>query len=148
MNLLVKYYYEARHGIYIGSREDEFNANKHRARDDRGQRNGKSTTKNLNSRATGRCCICLDPISIQNVSIVAFFCTHTYHTTCLTDTSSSVTKNSTQKSNSKVSRGFGDPDDNTFDDEESDDGSSTDSDGLRMRCILCTTAAKSSKRKA
>lgn len=152
VNLLVKYFYEARHAIYIGSREDELNVNQYGRenavirRDDRRLSTEKNTTKSSNSRATGRCCICLDPLSIQHVSVIAFFCTHTYHITCLTDTTTSVTKDSSKKSGSKFIGGFGDTQQNSFQD-ESDDDSSTDSNGPRMRCILCTTAAVSSKGK-
>jgi len=153
VNLLVKYFYEARHAIYIGSREDELNASQYGRenavirRDDRRLSIEKNTTKTSNSMATGRCCICLDPLSIQRVSVIAFFCTHTYHITCLTDTTTSVTKDSSQKSGSKFIGGFGDTEESSFQD-GSDDDSSTDSNGPRMRCILCTTAAVSSKRKA
>eukprot|EP01018_Ginkgo_biloba_P020522 Gb_33564 [translate_table: standard] len=146
VNLLVKYYYEARHAVYIGSREDELNINQ-RGRGEKGLRSGKSARVTSNTRASGRCCICLDPVSIQNVSIVAFFCTHTYHVTCLTDTSTSVKgKDSSKGSDSKVTGGFGSVEDSSLQD-GSDDEYNTDSSGPRMRCILCTTAAVSSKRK-
>ena len=86
----------------------------------------------------GRCCICFDPFSIRNVSVIVFFCCHAYHTTCLMDSSytSSSKKEigaNSQEAETDVYNGF--VDDNSDDDDETEVG------GPRMRCILCTTAA-------
>ncbi|KAL5715636.1 Vacuolar protein sorting-associated protein 41 [Ranunculus cassubicifolius] len=125
VNLLVKYYKEARRAILIDNEEDEV-----RAKRGSGNRN---TTREMvpekkfvsmkgmqiksRTRGGGRCCLCFDPFSIQNISIIAFFCCHAYHVNCL--------KEST---NSSIGH----------DDEDDDERSSTP----KMRCILCTTAAQ------
>ncbi|KAG4988936.1 hypothetical protein JHK85_031919 [Glycine max] len=57
VNLLIKYYKEARHGISLGNEEDE------------------PRVKMSDTRAS------------QTVSVIVFFCCHGYHTTCLMDSS-------------------------------------------------------------
>jgi hypothetical protein len=141
VNLLVKYYKEARHAIYLTNEEDEARAK----RDENTTTQSTGQTPNMRTvevksktRGGGRCCICFDPFSIQNVAIVAFFCCHAYHETCLSDSTNSVSgkKGASPASRDTVSYyeyGNGD-----VDDEEDDDDSEG---GQRMRCILCTTAA-------
>ncbi|XP_019709850.1 vacuolar protein sorting-associated protein 41 homolog isoform X1 [Elaeis guineensis] len=120
VNLLIKYYKEARHAIYLGSMEEET----------RGKRvnvasapiieratNTRVMVVKSRTRGNGRCCLCFDPFSIQNVNVVVFFCCHAYHVPCLQDGSDSV---------GIVSQS---------DDDNDDDG------GSRMRCVLCTTAS-------
>ena len=91
------------------------------------------------TRGGGRCCICFDPFSIQNVSVIVFFCCHAYHTTCLMDSS--------YTSSSKKETGATSRDTETYDlyngyvDDDGDDEEETDAGDPRMRCILCTTAA-------
>ncbi|KAL5713390.1 Vacuolar protein sorting-associated protein 41 [Ranunculus cassubicifolius] len=127
VNLLVKYYKESRRAILIDNEEDEV-----RAKRGSGNRN---TTREMvpekkfvsmkgmqiksRTRGGGRCCLCFDPFSIQNISIIAFFCCHAYHVNCL--------KEST---NSSIGH-----------DDEDDDGDERSSTP-KMRCILCTTAAQ------
>eukprot|EP00252_Welwitschia_mirabilis_P005003 TRINITY_DN1539_c0_g1_i1.p1 TRINITY_DN1539_c0_g1~~TRINITY_DN1539_c0_g1_i1.p1 ORF type:complete len:997 (-),score=210.12 TRINITY_DN1539_c0_g1_i1:238-3228(-) len=147
VNLLVRYYSEARHGIYIGIREDDSNVKQSDTSSLAIPRNekelaGKSQKRPSNSRASGRCCICLDPLAIQNVSVVAFFCAHTFHITCLSDTTTSLKKDS-DKENRSIGKDYTSA--GMYED-ESDDESNTGTNEPSMRCILCTTAAVSSKR--
>ncbi|EHA8589217.1 vacuolar protein sorting-associated protein 41 [Cocos nucifera] len=119
VNLLIKYYKEARRAIYLGSIEEET----------RGKRENEASAPTMErvanarmmvvqsiTRGNGRCCLCFDPLSIQNVNVVVFFCCHAYHVPCLQDGSDAV--------------GYVYNNDNDHD----DDG------GSRMRCVLCTTA--------
>ncbi|KAK9124041.1 hypothetical protein Sjap_013643 [Stephania japonica] len=133
VNLLVKYYKEARHAIYFNSGEDEVRSK----RDQTANAQASSRVANIGmtevksrTRADGRCCMCFDPLSIQNVSIVVFFCCHAYHATCLMDSTNSV-----KQSSRNPSSGY-----NNYDDDEEDD--EMQSGMSRMRCILCTTAAQ------
>lgn len=126
----MKYYKEARHAVLLGSVEEEA----HPKRDD--NRATQVTEKVLSTktvvksrtRGGGKCCICFDPLSIQNLSVIVFFCCHAYHTTCLTESNSSGVS---------ASRGVQASD---YDD-DGDDDDNVQSGGFRMRCILCTTAA-------
>ncbi|CAN6471406.1 unnamed protein product [Victoria cruziana] len=132
VNLLVKYYSEARHAICISNEEDEVQSEMQASSSSRAA----SKTEGIKAvgvkskmRAGARCCMCFDPFIIQNVSVVVFFCCHAYHVTCLesaTDALSSRTKRT--GSSSYVSES----------DEEGDD---TGFGAPGMRCILCTTAA-------
>jgi vacuolar protein sorting-associated protein 41 len=91
------------------------------------------------TRGGGRCCICFDPFSIQNVSVIVFFCCHGYHTTCLTD---SYYTSSTREIEPTPKEAESYDDYNGYADDASDENEEeTKSDGPRMRCILCTTAA-------
>lgn len=101
--------------------------------------NMRTTEVKSKTRGGGRCCICFDPFSIQNVSIVAFFCCHAYHTTCLSDSTNSVSSKKGKSPASGSALSYYEYGNGDVDDEEDDDD--TASGGLRMRCILCTTAA-------
>ncbi|MQL97555.1 hypothetical protein Taro_030246 [Colocasia esculenta] len=121
VNLLVKYYKEARHAVYLGSEEETL------------EKRGRSTSAHMTERVAsvrnmevksrtkggGRCCLCFDPFSIQDVSVVVFFCCHAYHVPCLMGGSDSI----------------GDMNN------ESDDDDDTEAGGSRLRCVLCTNAA-------
>lgn len=91
------------------------------------------------TRGGGRCCICFDPFSIQNVSVIVFFCCHGYHTTCLMDSSyTSSNKKETTSLEAGMYNGYNGYEDDASDDIEDEE---TKSGGPRMRCILCTTAS-------
>eukprot|EP00262_Sarcandra_glabra_P009102 TRINITY_DN2309_c2_g1_i1.p1 TRINITY_DN2309_c2_g1~~TRINITY_DN2309_c2_g1_i1.p1 ORF type:complete len:953 (+),score=199.24 TRINITY_DN2309_c2_g1_i1:130-2988(+) len=136
VNLLVKYYKEARHAVYLASGEDEVRMKRNEGGPSHAmERAVTMRTVELKSktRGGGRCCICFDPFSIQNVSVIVFFCCHAYHITCLMDSSSSVDdKRSLRASSRELASDYDDGDD------DDDDRSGA----LRMRCILCTTAAE------
>ncbi|KAK8598652.1 hypothetical protein V6N13_094616 [Hibiscus sabdariffa] len=129
VNLLVKYYNEAKRVVCLSNEED----------DARSKRDSSGTTtpsmRNMDvkskTRGGGRCCMCFDPFFIQNVSVVVFFCCHAYHTTCLMD--STDTNKSSKKETGAASEGL-------YEYEE-DDGDGSEGGDPRMRCILCTTAA-------
>lgn len=140
VNLLVKYYKEARHAIYMSNEEDEARAK----RDD--GRASQATEKPLSmktmevkskTRGGGRCCMCFDPFSIQNVSVIAFFCCHAYHMNCLMDSTYSVSGK--QGKGAAVQQPVSDYDE--YDIEVDDEEEDASSGAPRMRCILCTTAA-------
>ncbi|PSR86535.1 Vacuolar protein sorting-associated protein [Actinidia chinensis var. chinensis] len=142
VNLLIKYYKEATRAIYLSNEEDEARAKRDENRASQSSERAPITrTMEVKSktRGGGRCCICFDPFSIQNVSIIAFFCCHAYHTTCLSDSTISVSSSNkgagatSQETESYYAYGNGD-----VDEEDDDDDTSG---GTRMRCILCTTAA-------
>ncbi|KAL6967122.1 Vacuolar protein sorting-associated protein 41 [Sarracenia purpurea var. burkii] len=142
VNLLIKYYKEARRAIYLSNEEDEARAK----RDD--SRASQSTEKAPNVRTvevksktmgSGRCCICFDPFSIQNVSIIAFFCCHAYHTTCLSDSTHSVSGKKAPVAASKEAVSYYEYENGDVDDDDDDDDALSGSP--RIRCILCTTAA-------
>ncbi|CAO2824935.1 unnamed protein product [Amaranthus hypochondriacus] len=88
VNLLIKYYKEARHAVYMNNTEDKARTNKDEKRMEESFAKPPSF-KNMDlkskTRVGGRCCICFDPFSIQNVSVVIFFCCHAYHMTCYMD---------------------------------------------------------------
>ncbi|MED6206016.1 Vacuolar protein sorting-associated protein 41 [Stylosanthes scabra] len=141
VNLLIKYYKEARHGISLGS-EDEPRIKSNDTHDSSKSPGLRTMEVKSKTRGGGRCCICFDPFSIQNVSVIAFFCCHAYHTTCLTD--SSYTSNNSQKnikSNSREAETYDDYNGYIDEEEEEEEDEETESGGPRMRCILCTTAA-------
>lgn len=144
MNLLLKYYKEARRAIYLSNEENETRGK----RDETGPSQLGDRVPSMKSmevvksktRGGGRCCMCFDPFPIQNISVIVFFCCHAYHTTCLMDSINSVSsKKEVKKSTPKHEVSYyeyenGDADE---DEEEEEDTPS----GPQMRCILCTTAA-------
>ncbi|KAL2507031.1 Vacuolar protein sorting-associated protein 41-like protein [Forsythia ovata] len=142
VNLLIKYYKEARRAIYLSNEEDEARSKRDKnlasqfAERSLGTRSIEVKSK---TRGGTRCCVCFDPFSIQNVSIIAFFCCHAYHTTCLMDSTNSISqqqKKPPTKSPDELSYyeyNNGDADD--------DENEATSSGSPQMRCILCTTAA-------
>lgn len=140
MNLLVKYYNEARHGIYLSNEEDEARAKRTDGRTSQViEKSPGVRSMEVKSKPKGgaRCCMCLDPFSIQSVNVIVFFCCHAYHMTCLTDsTYTNGMKGSGTTSQERTDYGY---DDSDVDDDGDDDG--PQSSGSRMRCILCTTAA-------
>ncbi|CAN1131493.1 Vacuolar protein sorting-associated protein 41 homolog, partial [Linum perenne] len=128
VNLLVKFYNEAKRAICLGGEEDDARTKRDARRDSHAtaDRMPSMRTMDVKSKTRGdaRCCMCFDPFSIQNVSVIAFFCCHAYHQNCLEDSMNSI-----------VNKAADDDDDN--DDDEDDNRSN----GSRLRCILCTTAA-------
>ncbi|MCL8600365.1 hypothetical protein NAB79_19205, partial [Proteus mirabilis] len=136
VNLLIKYYKEARHAVYL-SNEDGSRPK----RDDSSASQTTDKTPSLRNmemksktKGEGRCCMCFDPFSIQFDSVIVFFCCHAYHLTCLIESASSVS-NHRQKKESSHTSGYEDYDNGEEDDSDGEDAPS------RMRCILCTTAA-------
>ncbi|XP_020596717.1 vacuolar protein sorting-associated protein 41 homolog [Phalaenopsis equestris] len=126
VNLLIKYYKEAQRAVCMGSTEEEKHAKVEESSSTQESRRGSnamSVELKSRTRGSGRCCLCFDPFSIQNVSVVVFFCCHAYHLTCLTGGSDSVYMESRVV--------------NSDDDEDED----APSGGSRIRCVLCTTAA-------
>ncbi|CAK9872351.1 unnamed protein product [Sphagnum jensenii] len=155
VDLLVRYYDEARHAIRVGG--SEFNAGEHaQARANGGEpliANGASTSQGRkggskggripnNIGGSGRCCICFDPVALQKVAVVAFFCTHAYHETCLNDTSGIASSEQETPSGPLKS---GSRTNNTVSGAGEINGDS--SNPAPLCCILCTTAA-STKQKA
>ncbi|KAG6632222.1 vacuolar protein sorting-associated protein 41 homolog [Carya illinoinensis] len=144
VNLLVKYYKEARHGIYLSNEEDEARAKRNSSMSSQVTEKSSSVrTAEVKSKTKGgaRCCMCFDPFSIQNVSVIVFFCCHAYHTNCLMDSTYNVGGKKEYGTTSREPLDYeydnGDVDDD--DDDSHDEGSQ--SGVRRMRCILCTTAA-------
>ncbi|KAI4334309.1 hypothetical protein L6164_019020 [Bauhinia variegata] len=142
VNLLIKYYKEARHGIYLSNEEDEVRPKRSDVHAPQVfERSPSLRTVEVKSKTIGggRCCICFDPFSIQNVSVIVFFCCHAYHTTCLMDSSYTSSSDKDVEATSKEAE--------TYDvynghvDDDGDDEEETNLGGPRMRCILCTTAA-------
>lgn len=138
VNLLVKYYREAIHGIYLSNEEDEARTKRNDSRASQviekspGVRSMEVKSK---PRGGARCCMCFDPFSIQSLNVIVFFCCHAYHMTCLMDsTYTSGIKGSGATSSDRVA----DYEYGSVVEEDDDDTQSGDS---RMRCILCTTAA-------
>ncbi|CAM6008740.1 unnamed protein product [Sphagnum balticum] len=155
VDLLVRYYDEARHAIRVGG--SEFNPGEHaQARANGGElliANGASTSQGRkggskggrilnNIGGSGRCCICFDPVALQKVAVVAFFCTHAYHETCLNDTSGIASSEQETPSGPLKS---GSRTNNTVSGAGETNGDS--SNPAPLCCILCTTAA-STKQKA
>ncbi|KAL3335965.1 hypothetical protein AABB24_031943 [Solanum stoloniferum] len=144
MNLLVKYYKEAKRGVCLSDEVDDTSSRRgEKSVSHLGERtmSMKSVEVKSKTRGGGRCCICFDPFSILNVSIIAFFCCHAYHTTCLMESSISIGGSkeagvAAQRTASYDEYANGVNDD--YEDEEEEDATSG---ALRMRCILCTTAA-------
>ncbi|KAK4763529.1 hypothetical protein SAY87_012967 [Trapa incisa] len=144
VNLLVKYYKEARHGVYLNNDEDEGRTKRddHRTSSQDSERALTLKTSDVKSKTRGpaRCSICFDPFSIQSSSVVVFFCCHSYHEICLLDSMYTVNGRKGSKDGSPQGAvsdyGYNDDDE---DDEE--DGDEAEPGSNRMRCILCTTAA-------
>ncbi|OMO90342.1 hypothetical protein COLO4_19230 [Corchorus olitorius] len=137
VNLLVKYYKEAKRAVCLSNEEDDARAKRDASRATQAiekttsMRNMEVKSK---TRGGGRCCMCFDPFSIQNVSVVVFFCCHAYHTTCLMD--------STYTNSSKKETGTTSPEVYEYEEEDDEDeDEDSQAGGPRMRCILCTTAA-------
>ncbi|MBA0708364.1 hypothetical protein Golax_023494, partial [Gossypium laxum] len=136
VDLLVKYYKEARRAVYLSNEEDDTRSK----RDASGASlpiektsSMRNTVVKSKTRGGGRCCLCFDPFSIQNVSVTVFFCCHAYHTTCLTDSTYSNSNKKGAGPTSQEPYGY----DNDDDEDEEDDQAGDP----QMRCILCTTAA-------
>jgi hypothetical protein len=132
VNLLVKYYKEARRAICLSNEEDA-RAKRDGSRDSQAAgRTASARTMEVKSKTRGetRCCMCFDPFSIRDVSVVAFFCCHAYHMSCLMDSMHTVSSGK----GSGATSGISEYDSNDEDEE-------TVSGVPRLRCILCTTAA-------
>ncbi|KAF5744798.1 hypothetical protein HS088_TW07G00378 [Tripterygium wilfordii] len=136
VNLLVKYYKEARRAIFLSNEVDS-----RVKRDDSGtsqsiERIPSTKTVEVKSKTRGgaRCSMCFDPFHIQSESVIVFFCCHSYHTTCLMDSINTVTGN---KRTGATSEEAGTEYDYQDEDEDEDDNHS---DVPHLRCILCTTA--------
>lgn len=138
VNLLVKYYQEAKRGIYLSNEEDEPRPKRSDSYASRlAERSLSLRAMQVKSKTKGggRCCICFDPFFIQNVSVIVFFCCHAYHTTCLVDSTTS-SSNKEIEEEAETHDAY-----NDFVDDDSGEGGETKSGGPRLRCILCTTAA-------
>uniref|UniRef100_A0A2P2MIV2 Vacuolar protein sorting-associated protein 41 homolog n=1 Tax=Rhizophora mucronata TaxID=61149 RepID=A0A2P2MIV2_RHIMU len=138
VNLLVKCFNEAKRGICISNEEEGAQMQRDRSRDSQAtERTVITRTVEVKSKTRGdaRCCVCFDPLSVQNVSVIAFFCCHAYHMDCLVD---SMHTFSSKKEAGVTLReqlsGYGE-------DEDDDDSDDNHSSVPRLRCILCTTAA-------
>ncbi|XP_065625524.1 vacuolar protein sorting-associated protein 41 homolog isoform X2 [Quercus suber] len=142
VNLLVKYYKEARHGIYLSNEEEEARAkrNDSSASQEIEKSSMRTTEVKSKTRGGGRCCMCFDPFSIQNVSVIAFFCCHAYHMTCLMDSTSNVSGKKGSEATSREPLVEYEYDNGDVEDDEDDD-EDTQSSSRRVRCILCTTAS-------
>ncbi|KAE8660371.1 Vacuolar protein sorting-associated protein 41-like protein [Hibiscus syriacus] len=141
VNLLVKYYNEARRAVCLSNEEVNYSSKR--------EASGASlsiektpSARNMvvksKTRGGGRCCMCFDPFSIQNVSVVVFFCCHAYHTTCLTDYA--YADDSKKRTGTTSQEPYGYYNDDEGEDEEDDDNDEQ-AGSHRMRCILCTTSA-------
>ncbi|XP_076944530.1 vacuolar protein sorting-associated protein 41 homolog [Bidens hawaiensis] len=138
VNLLVKYYKEARRAIYLSNEETESRSNMNDGNNPMERAPVlKSMDAKSKTRAGGRCCICFDPLSIQGASVMVFFCCHAYHLHCLMDSTNSITT----KKGSGVASGNSYTNGDYMEDEEDENDQDTPSGGSRMRCVLCTTAA-------
>ncbi|CAL9151796.1 unnamed protein product [Musa hybrid cultivar] len=129
VNLLVKYYNEARRAVHLGIEEE---GNRKKEDDtsfgqkvERASSSIKTMELKSKTRGGGRCCLCFDPFYIQNLSVVVFFCCHAYHISCLIGASDSMNEASNAS--------------DTDDDSENDD---TQPSRSRMCCVLCTTAGR------
>ena len=93
VNLLVKYYKEAIHGICLGNEEDEGRAKRNDNSASQAIEKSSSvraTEVKSKTRGGARCCMCFDPFSIQNVSVITFVRCHFYYMTCLMDSTYNV----------------------------------------------------------
>lgn len=154
VDLLVRYYDEARHAIRLGGAEkveetgdgvaDAVKSGPVLGRAASAVKRGIKPGRISSSvSGSGLCCICLDPVALQNVAVVAFFCSHAYHVTCLNDTSGIRPKGSDGKKESDKDLGYliglGTA---SLYEQATDDEDEEESDSHPMRCILCTTASK------
>ncbi|KAI5575746.1 hypothetical protein BDE02_09G001100 [Populus trichocarpa] len=138
VNLLIKYYKEARRALCL-SNEEEARVK----RDGRGDsqaiwRTVGARAMEVKSKTRGdtRCCMCFDPFSILDVSVVVFFCCHAYHMSCLMDSMHTVSGKKGSGATSRMSEyDYDNNDEDDYDEENNDSGV------IRLRCILCTTAA-------
>ncbi|KAK1320882.1 hypothetical protein QJS10_CPA03g02564 [Acorus calamus] len=122
VNLLLKYYKEARHAVYLGEGEDHGKIEDDEAPETSERApNIRTSVVKSKMRGGGRCCMCFDPFNIRDLSVVVFFCCHAYHVACLSS-SDSLGAN-----------------DNVSDSENEGDDAAPGAP--RMRCVLCTTAA-------
>uniref|UniRef100_A0A2N9IW62 Vacuolar protein sorting-associated protein 41 homolog n=1 Tax=Fagus sylvatica TaxID=28930 RepID=A0A2N9IW62_FAGSY len=144
VNLLVKYYKEAIHGICLGNEEDEARAKRNDNSASQAiekSSNVRATEVKSKTRGGARCCMCFDPFSIQNVSVITFFCCHAYHMTCLMDSTYNVSGKKGSGATSREPRVEYEYDNGDVEDDDDDDDDDTQSGERRMRCILCTTAS-------
>ncbi|BBN13096.1 vacuolar protein sorting-associated protein 41 [Marchantia polymorpha subsp. ruderalis] len=162
VDLLVRYYDEARHAIRVGGTEEEGKAQSNsqngsiapapamqRLRDQIPSGTTKTGRKLSTISGSGLCCICLDPVALQNVAVVAFFCSHAYHVTCLNDTSGIRSQGTDLKKKEspkdlayKIGQGISTASLYIHGDEDEDE---EESGSPPMRCILCTTASAKNK---
>ncbi|GLU19276.1 hypothetical protein SLE2022_355370 [Rubroshorea leprosula] len=92
------------------------------------------------TRGGARCCICFDPFSIQNLSVIVFFCCHAYHTTCLVDAAyTSNSKRGVRATTRQLELNYECYTAAKEDDEDEDEDNQ--SGMTRIRCVLCTTAS-------
>ncbi|GKV16606.1 hypothetical protein SLEP1_g27228 [Rubroshorea leprosula] len=148
VNLLVKYYKEARRAVCLSNEEDDSRSKRDGGRTSQATEKAPSMrTMEVKSKTRGgaRCCMCFDPFSIQNVSVIVFFCCHAYHTTCLMDaayTSNNNGKKGAGATSRQLELNYA-YDNGAEDEEEEDEDEDEDnhSGRTRMRCILCTTAS-------
>ncbi|XP_031262566.1 vacuolar protein sorting-associated protein 41 homolog [Pistacia vera] len=137
VNLLVKYYKEARRAICLTNEEDDARSKRDGNRASQAiEKTSSVRTMEVKSKTRGgaRCCMCFDPFSIQNVSVIVFYCCHAYHMDCLMDSMHTVTGK--RDAGATYQEPFSEYEfDNGVEDED------TQSGAPRMRCILCTTAA-------
>ncbi|XP_047317106.1 vacuolar protein sorting-associated protein 41 homolog [Impatiens glandulifera] len=145
VNLLIKYYKEARRAVYMSNEEDGTHAKREGGSYTRAsqsmERIPNMKTMEIMSKTRGgdRCCVCFDPFSIQNVSVVIFFCCHAYHTGCLMDSTFTVSENKEEVRKTQSMPSHYEYDNGDIEEEYDDD---TTLEDPQMRCILCTTAAK------
>ncbi|KAL0390596.1 UNVERIFIED_CONTAM: Vacuolar protein sorting-associated protein 41 [Sesamum calycinum] len=142
VNLLIKYYKEARRAICLSNEEEEFRTkrdNKNRS-SQFAERSMSIRTMEVKSKVRGgtRCCMCFDPFAIHDVSIYVFFCCHAYHETCLMDSIDSIIS---KKKPAAPTRTQDDLSYYQYDDGDDEDEDEDGNDDARVRCILCTTAA-------
>ncbi|CAM6096608.1 unnamed protein product [Calypogeia fissa] len=154
VDLLVRYYDEARHAIRVGGAErgeeagevggEAVKPGSLLGRAGRSIQRGIKTGRISSSvSGSGLCCICLDPVALQNVAVVAFFCSHAYHVTCLNDTSG-IRSKASDKNKKESEKGLAfqiDQGTARLYEQADDDEDEEESDTPRMRCILCTTAS-------
>ncbi|GAB2274698.1 Vacuolar protein sorting-associated protein 41 [Dionaea muscipula] len=133
INLWIKYYKEAKHAIYLSNEEDEARAKRDGDRVSESSLGRGPSLRNMELKSktmgSGRCCMCFDPFSIQNVSVVIFFCCHAYHMTCYKDSSSSLSADEEVEHSDYDEYDYGEEKDNV-------------NSPPQMRCILCTNAAR------
>eukprot|EP00250_Pteridium_aquilinum_P016332 c23054_g2_i1 orf=454-3357(-) len=149
VNLSVRYLVEARHAIFVGSRDDGLV----QSTNQRTQLTGLSKLPSQGGRTpsttggSGKCCICFDPVALQNVSVVAFFCTHVYHVTCLAESSENTqVEIARARKGSSLPNGIRTHSLRSY--HENGDVQTHENERSGMRCILCTTAAAASRKKS
>ena len=142
VNLLVKYYKEEIHGICLGNEEDEARAKRNDNSASQAIEKSSSvraTEVKSKTRGGARCCMCFDPFSIQNVSVITFVRCHFYYMTCLMDSTYNVSGKKGSGATSREPRVEYEYDNGDVEDgDEDDDDDDTQSGERRVRCILCT----------